>query len=425
MSLLLFYYSFSMHLIFSLFFLLQGVAFSKRHAFITAALLIAANFSCLFLDRFQTIALVIAFYIVAFIQKKSVLLSVFSFTLSWVTIGSIWVLFFDIPYYIFGIDFASWSLPMTIVYLLIELTCLTLLFHFIRKQYKKYDYMTIPWFTNKIYTLLSAFYLFIFILLYFFTHVIHENFITLYVYSVLVMLLYMCLGLTIFLLFLYIEWQKQQIAIHTKQLQEEQLIFESNHEFSHDFKGMMLVASSYLRKKDYQAALEYLDEITNYYNEEIGQNEYDEINNLSIPALQGILLAKVNQSKQEQIPFQIHIPTKVTMLPIPTIDMIRVLQIFLDNAFEAASFAEKPTVLFRCFMEEEQIHISIKNNRDAGESSSLVKWMERKYTSKAGHKGLGLTIANKIVARYENLDTAFRLEETTFTADIYLQLLKK
>ncbi|STY43690.1 Uncharacterised protein [Listeria grayi] len=77
MSLLLFYYSFSVHLIFSLFFLLQGVAFSKRHAFITAALLIAANFSCLFLDRFQTIALVIAFYIVAFIQKKSVLLSVF------------------------------------------------------------------------------------------------------------------------------------------------------------------------------------------------------------------------------------------------------------------------------------------------------------------------------------------------------------
>ena len=111
----------------------------------------------------------------------------------------------------------------------------------------------------------------------------------------------------------------------------------------------------------------------------------------------------------------IDIPDKVDTFPIDTVDLARILGIFLDNAIEAALETEQPKIGLNIIQNNTGVSIIINNCfQDNGEA--LHKMKQKGFSTKIGHQGIGLSNAQKIISSYDNI-----LLETTMHCGCFIQ----
>lgn len=115
------------------------------------------------------------------------------------------------------------------------------------------------------------------------------------------------------------------------------------------------------------------------------------------------------------IDVMIDIPDKVSGFQIDTVDLARILGIFLDNAIEAALEAQKPQIGLNIIQNQPSVSITISNHfQDNG--LALHKIKQKGFSTKAGHQGIGLSNAQKIISSYDNV-----LLETTMQPGYFIQ----
>ena len=111
----------------------------------------------------------------------------------------------------------------------------------------------------------------------------------------------------------------------------------------------------------------------------------------------------------------IDIPDKVNSLLMDTVDLARILGIFLDNAIEAALETEQPQIGLNILQNQNGVSIIISNRfRDNG--VVLHKLKQKGFSTKTGHQGIGLSNAQKIIGSYDNV-----LLETTMQCGCFMQ----
>ena len=111
----------------------------------------------------------------------------------------------------------------------------------------------------------------------------------------------------------------------------------------------------------------------------------------------------------------IDIPDKVDTFPIDTVDLARILGIFLDNAIEAALETEQPKIGLNIIQNNTGVSIIINNCfQDNGEA--LHKLKQKGFSTKTGHQGIGLSNAQKIISSYDNI-----LLETSMHCGCFIQ----
>ena len=111
----------------------------------------------------------------------------------------------------------------------------------------------------------------------------------------------------------------------------------------------------------------------------------------------------------------IDIPDRVDNFLIDTIDLARLLGIFLDNAVEAALAAKQPQIVLNIIENQSGVSITISNSfRDNG--ALLYRLKQKGFTTKSGHQGIGLANAQKITNSYNNV-----LHETTMQSGCFVQ----
>ena len=114
----------------------------------------------------------------------------------------------------------------------------------------------------------------------------------------------------------------------------------------------------------------------------------------------------------------IDIPEQIPCFSMDTVDLARVLGIFLDNAVEAALEAAHPEVGLNIIQNPGTVAVIIRNSlRDGG--LALHKLKQHGFTTKAGHTGSGLTNAQKIIRSYDTI-----LWETTSQNGCFTQYLE-
>ena len=118
------------------------------------------------------------------------------------------------------------------------------------------------------------------------------------------------------------------------------------------------------------------------------------------------------------IDITIDIPGKVESFLIDTVDLARILGIFLDNAIEATLETEQPQIGLNIIQDKAGVSIIISNSfRDNG---VMLHNLKRKgFSTKAGHQGIGLWNAQKIISSYDNV-----LLETTMKCNYFTQHLE-
>ncbi len=161
----------------------------------------------------------------------------------------------------------------------------------------------------------------------------------------------------------------------------------------------------------------YLEQIQTEAKQKAMQDLQDYTRNLEA-MYNSLLSAKMIYAHEAGIEITIDIPDKVESFLIDTVDLARILGIFLDNAIEATLETEQPQIGLNIIQNKTGVSIII-SNRFENNGVMLHKLKQKGFSTKIGHQGIGLGNAQKIISSYENV-----LLETTMNCDYFTQYIE-
>lgn len=218
--------------------------------------------------------------------------------------------------------------------------------------------------------------------------------------------------------------EKMQTEADQRALQDLQdythnleVMYNGLRSFKHDYINILLSMSGYIENGD-------TDELKDFFVNKIfptknlidqGDYKLNQLSNIGVLEIKSLLSAKMIYAHESGIDVTIDIPDRVDTFPIDTIDLARILGIFLDNAIEAALETSQPQIGLNILQNKTGASIIISNCfRDNGEA--LHKLKQKGFSTKNGHQGIGLSNALKIISSYDNI-----LLETTMQCGCFMQ----
>jgi two-component system sensor histidine kinase AgrC len=197
-------------------------------------------------------------------------------------------------------------------------------------------------------------------------------------------------------------------------------MYNSLRSFKHDYVNILLSISGYIEHGEMEELREYFANKIFPTKNLIDQGDYklNQLGNIGVLEIKSLLSAKMIYAHESGIEVTIDIPDKVDSFLIDTVDLARILGIFLDNAMEAALEAEQPQMGLNIIQNKAGVAITI-SNRFLDNGAMLHQLKQKGVSTKAGHQGIGLSNAQKIISSYDNV-----LLETTMKNGCFMQYLE-
>ena len=206
----------------------------------------------------------------------------------------------------------------------------------------------------------------------------------------------------------------QDLQDYTRNLEA---MYNSLRSFKHDYVNILLSLSGYIEDGD-------MDRLKVFFESKIfptknlitgGDYKLNQLSNIGVLEIKSLLSAKMIYAHESGIDITIDIPDKVESFLIDTVDLARILGIFLDNAMEATLETEQPQIGLNILRNKTSVSIII-SNRFPDNGVMLHKLKQKGFSTKNGHQGIGLWNAQKIISSYDNV-----LLETTMKRDYFTQ----
>ncbi len=206
----------------------------------------------------------------------------------------------------------------------------------------------------------------------------------------------------------------QDLQSYTQNLEA---MYNGLRSFKHDYVNILLSLSGYIEDGDMDR-LKYFFESKIFPTKNLitkGDYKLNQLSNIGVLEIKSLLSVKMIYAHESGIDITIDIPGKVESFLIDTVDLARILGIFLDNAIEATLETEQPQIGLNIIQDKAGVSIIISNSfRDNG---VMLHNLKRKgFSTKAGHQGIGLWNAQKIISSYDNV-----LLETTMKCSYFIQ----
>lgn len=206
----------------------------------------------------------------------------------------------------------------------------------------------------------------------------------------------------------------QDLQDYTRNLEA---MYNSLRSFKHDYVNILLSLSGYIENGDMDRVKDFFESKIFPTKNLITEDDYklNQLSNISVLEIKSLLSAKMIYAHESGIDVTIDIPDKVESFLIDTVDLARILGIFLDNAIEATLETEQPQIGLNIIQNKIGVSIII-SNRFQNNGVMLHKLKQKGFSTKIGHQGIGLANAQKIISSYDNV-----LLETTMKCDYFTQ----
>lgn len=206
----------------------------------------------------------------------------------------------------------------------------------------------------------------------------------------------------------------QDLQDYTRNLEA---MYNSLRSFKHDYVNILLSLSGYIENGDMDRVKDFFESKIFPTKNLITEDDYklNQLSNISVLEIKSLLSAKMIYTHESGIDVTIDIPDKVESFLIDTVDLARILGIFLDNAIEATLETEQPQIGLNIIQNKIGVSIII-SNRFQNNGVMLHKLKQKGFSTKIGHQGIGLANAQKIISSYDNV-----LLETTMKCDYFTQ----
>lgn len=247
--------------------------------------------------------------------------------------------------------------------------------------------------------------------------------------NLLIFLAYTCLAVgTLILAFRVIQTREQKrlkeeerknLLEYTKQVES---MYEDLRAFRHDYVNILATLSGYLEKNDIDGMKQYFIENILPTNEKINQGNYhlQKLSKIKEPAIKGLISSKLIYAYNQGIDVFIDIMDEIEEISMKTIDLIRILGIYLDNAIEATLLSERKEIKFNVIREANSVIIVLANTfEDQGMSFSEME--KHGISSKGEGRGIGLASVKEILKNYNNVCKQTEKKEGYFIQTLIIE----
>lgn len=212
--------------------------------------------------------------------------------------------------------------------------------------------------------------------------------------------------------------QMQQELDAAKQLQEytETIEYHASQmrEFKHDYLNILLTLDELIHESDNKKLITYFDEQIKPTGDEVQtiNTGLVALKHIGDTAVKSLIYTKLSFALSKGIELHLFLNFDIPEFPMKSMDLAKLLGIYLDNAIEAALTAEKPEISI-VFTKTNGISLEIANNYN-GEKPCLSRLTEKGYSLKGENRGLGLAQAEQILDQYPQIIHTVEVRETSF-----------
>ena len=349
----------------------------------------------------------LSFFICYFIFKLSILKNVFAqilpYIFSVVTGIIITKIFME-----FGINYNNVSsIPLyRIIFMLVEYTCLFLIFIFIKKFNLNITIVdTLSQSAKRKLIINSLFGIIAISTQLFLTSYYSDNLpgiVTLFGFVSLV---------AYFSISLYSLYDTNELQLTTESLEETKLynktleiLHDNLRGFRHDFNNIVSTIGGYIDTNDIEGLKKYYSQFS---------KDCIDVNNLSTlspriinnPAIYGLLASKYHKADEIGVKINFEILTDLNSLNVKIYELTRILGILLDNAIEATSNCKEKIINLIIRSDEKNNRQTILlENTYADKNIDTEKIFQKGYSTKPTNTGSGLWEVRKIISKSDNLN---------------------
>ena len=188
-------------------------------------------------------------------------------------------------------------------------------------------------------------------------------------------------------------------------------MYSSLRSFKHDYSNIMLSMSGYIEANDMEGLRDYFDKEILPLSKNITKNtaHINQLINIKTTELKSIISSKLLYAIELNINVSIEVTDEVTSIPMDTLDLCRVIGIFLDNAIEATLETDRPTIRFALINLDTE-YIFIISNTFLEKGIPYATLSKPNVSTKGINRGIGLYNAHEIIAKYNHvfLDTEIK-----------------
>ena len=199
-------------------------------------------------------------------------------------------------------------------------------------------------------------------------------------------------------------------------IEEERGNYELAREYRHDFNSALLGLSEYLANNDIQGAKEYLSELTEVTSDYLEDYHHSQTIAIHNAALRGLISKFIEKCKKNNIYFELIVNDQGDPIPFNQIDLLRIVSILINNAFEAS--LDEPNPYIHIVLTNDQDFWNFKIENAVTSKVDVTKILNKNFSTKEGHTGLGLSNLNKVLKKYPNTNLQFQVRSETFIVSI-------
>lgn len=192
-------------------------------------------------------------------------------------------------------------------------------------------------------------------------------------------------------------------------------MYSSLRSFKHDYSNIMLSMSGYIEAND-------MDGLRDYFNKEIlplsknitkNTARINQLMNIKTTELKSIISSKLLYAIELNINVSIEVTDEIPNIPMDTLDLTRIIGIFLDNAIEATLETDAPSIRFALINLDAE-YIFIISNSFLEKGIPYATLSEPNVSTKGADRGLGLYNAHKIIAKYNSVFLDTEIQNQSF-----------
>ena len=200
-------------------------------------------------------------------------------------------------------------------------------------------------------------------------------------------------------------------------------MYDQLRSFKHDYINILTSLSGYIDRENMAELKDFFEKKILPTKTQITQGDYklNRLGNIGVLEIKSLLSAKMIYAHETGIDVTIDIPEHVPDFSMDTVDLARILGIFLDNAIEAALETADPKVGLNIIQNPGSTAVIVSNSfQDNGIALHQLK--QRGFTTKEGHQGIGLSNARKIISSYDNIFFETFIKDSYFTQHLEITI---
>ncbi|WP_430617007.1 two-component system, LytTR family, sensor histidine kinase AgrC [Enterococcus sp. DIV0176] len=185
--------------------------------------------------------------------------------------------------------------------------------------------------------------------------------------------------------------------------------------FKHDYKNILISLEDYIENNDVTGLKNYfyssIKGTGTIFDQEI--LKMASVSHLEIREIKSIIISKLYSAYEQGIRVNIHVPKTIDKISVPSLILVRMLGIILDNAIEESQNVDNPEIELTATIHN-QACLFIISNRCQADIPKLHVLKQANFSTKSQNRGIGLTNLDELVQAQPNVYLETKIDNNQF-----------